>query len=42
VPVATVLGQAWPPAAVLPMIALSAPVLLGVDAVWKKWLRHRV
>ena len=42
VPVARVLGQAWPPAAVLPMIALSAPVLLGVDAVWKKWLRHRV
>ena len=42
VPVATVLGQAWPPAAVLPMIALSAPALLGVDAVWKTWLRHRV
>ncbi len=41
-PVARLLGQAWPPAAVLPMIALSAPVLLAVDAVWKRWLRHRV
>jgi magnesium-transporting ATPase (P-type) len=42
VPVSRVLGQAWPPATVLPMIALSAPLLLGVDTVWKKWLRHRV
>ncbi|HSO03808.1 MAG TPA: cation-transporting P-type ATPase [Candidatus Limnocylindrales bacterium] len=41
-PAARLLGQAWPPAAVLPMIALSAPLLLGVDAVWKRWLRHRV
>jgi calcium-translocating P-type ATPase len=41
-PLARVLGQAWPPAAVLPMIALSAPLLLAVDAVWKSWLRHRV
>ena len=42
VPVARVLGQAWPPATVLPMIALAAPLLLGVDGGWKKWLRHRV
>jgi calcium-translocating P-type ATPase len=41
-PVARVLGQAWPPAAVLPMIALGAPLLLGADAVWKTWLRHRL
>jgi magnesium-transporting ATPase (P-type) len=41
-PVARVLGQAWPPAAVLPMIALGAPLLLGADAVWKRWLRQRV
>ena len=41
-PAARLLGQAWPPPAVLPMIALSAPLLLGVDAVWKRWLRHRV
>jgi magnesium-transporting ATPase (P-type) len=41
-PIARLLGQAWPPATVLPMIALSAPLLLGVDAAWKKWLRHRM
>jgi magnesium-transporting ATPase (P-type) len=34
--VADLLGQAWPPAAVLPLIALSAPLLWGVDAVWKR------
>jgi calcium-translocating P-type ATPase len=41
-PIARVLGQAWPPAVVLPMIALTAPLLLAVDAVWKRWLRQRV
>ncbi len=41
-PVARLLGQAWPPAAVLPMIALGAPLLLAVDAAWKRWARHRM
>jgi magnesium-transporting ATPase (P-type) len=34
--VADLLGQAWPPAAVLPLIVLSAPLLWGVDALWKR------
>ncbi|HQR78815.1 MAG TPA: cation-transporting P-type ATPase [Actinomycetota bacterium] len=37
--VARLLGQAWPPAAVLPLIALSGPLLLTVDAVWKRVTR---
>jgi calcium-translocating P-type ATPase len=40
-PVAQVLDQAWPPAAVLPLVALSAPLLWLVDAVWKGWQHRR-
>jgi magnesium-transporting ATPase (P-type) len=32
---AVVLGQAWPPAVILPAIALAAPTLWLVDAGWK-------
>jgi len=39
-PIAGLLGQAWPPAEVLPLIALSVPLLWGVDALWKR-LRPR-
>jgi calcium-translocating P-type ATPase len=33
--VASVLGQLWPPSAVLPLIALGAPLLWTADALWK-------
>ena len=39
-PIARALTQSWPPLAVLPLILLSAPVLMLVDAAWKG-LRHR-
>ena len=39
-PVAAVLGQAWPPLAVLPLIIASAPLLWTVDGLWKAW-SHR-
>lgn len=40
-PIAAVLGQAWPPLAVLPLIALSAPLLWAVDGMWKAWAHRR-
>lgn len=41
VPVAAILGHAWPPAVVLPLIALGAPLVLLIDAAWKSRV-HRV
>ncbi len=41
-PVAGVLGQGPPPAAVLPLIGVGVALLLSGDAIWKRWLRHWV
>lgn len=40
-PLADALGQTWPPAAVLPAIALSIPLLWVADAAWKAWSPRR-
>ena len=34
--IADALGQTWPPMTVVPMILLSAPLLVAVDAAWKR------
>ncbi|HEX6888432.1 MAG TPA: cation-transporting P-type ATPase [Candidatus Nanopelagicales bacterium] len=35
-PLARILGQAWPPAAVLPLALSGVPLLLALDALWKR------
>jgi magnesium-transporting ATPase (P-type) len=38
--VASLLGQAWPPWAVIPLIVLSVPLLWVVDGLWKRLRQH--
>jgi hypothetical protein len=33
------LGQAWPPWEVLPLVALSVPLLWAIDGLWKRLRR---
>jgi magnesium-transporting ATPase (P-type) len=37
--VARLLGQAWPPWEVLPLVALSVPLLWAIDGLWKRLRR---
>ena len=38
--IASLLGQAWPPWAVIPLIVLSVPLLWLVDGLWKRVRHH--